>query len=129
MSTVLTTERLLRAIDELAAASLPRWGLEGADLTLINHSENWTYRVMPKGAARPVILRVHREGYHTINGIRSELAWMRALQAEGGVQTPQAIPGRDGEDIQSVTHPILGTPRQCVLFEFIDGIEPPQDNL
>jgi Ser/Thr protein kinase RdoA (MazF antagonist) len=129
MSGMLTTEQVLKAVDEVAAASLPRWGLGGAELTLINHSENWTYKVMPKGATRPVILRVHREGYHTIDGIRSELAWMRALQAEGGVKTPQAIPGKDGQDIQSVIHPALASPRQCVLFEFIDGIEPPQQNL
>jgi Ser/Thr protein kinase RdoA (MazF antagonist) len=129
MSGMLTTEQLLKAVDEVAVASLPRWGLEGAQLTLINHSENWTYKVMPKGAPRPVILRVHREGYHSENGIRSELAWMRALQAEGGVKTPQAIPGKDGADIQSVAHPALNRPRHCVLFEFIDGIEPPMDNL
>ncbi|WP_374653671.1 phosphotransferase enzyme family protein [Dongia sp.] len=129
MSGMLTTEQLLRAIDELAAAALPRWGLGGAELTLINHSENWTYRVTPVGAARPVILRVHRDGYHSVEGIRSELAWMRALQAEAGVKTPQAIPGIDGADIQTVAHPVLVTPRNCVLFEFIDGIEPPQGNL
>ena len=116
-------------IAEVAAASLTRWGLEGADLTLINHSENWTYRVRPKNGARPVILRVHRAGYHSLNGIRSELAWMRALQAEAGVKTPQAIPGRDGSDIQSVMHPALSEQRHCVLFELIDGIEPPQHDL
>ena len=129
MSGVLTTEQLLRVIDELAAASLSRWGLGGAELKLINHSENWTYRVTPKDAARPVILRVHREGYHSLNGIRSELAWMCALQAEARVKTPQAIPAQDGSDIQTVSHPSLSSPRNCVLFEFIDGIEPPQDNL
>ncbi len=74
-----------------------------------------------------MILRVHRPGYHTVNGIRSELAWMRALQAEGGVPTPQAIPGRDGQDVQAVAHPALATPRNCVLFEFIEGEEPRQD--
>jgi Ser/Thr protein kinase RdoA (MazF antagonist) len=116
-------------IDELAAAALARWGLAGSELALINHSENWTYRVMPQGAARPVILRVHRDAYHTTEGIRSELAWMRALQAEAAVKTPQAIPGRDGQDIQWVELPGLGVARNCVLFEFIDGIEPPPDQL
>ncbi len=79
-------------------------------------------------ARGPVILRVHREGYHSVNGIRSELAWMRALQAEGGVLTPQAIPGKDGQDIQTrLASALCPAPRNCVLFEFIDGIEPPQD--
>ncbi len=116
-------------IDQLAASALPRWGLGGAELTLINHSENWTYRVLPEGAGRPVILRVHREAYHTTDGIRSELAWMRALQAEAGVKTPQAIAGLDGADIQFVAPPGLGVSRNCVLFELIDGVEPPPDQL
>jgi Ser/Thr protein kinase RdoA (MazF antagonist) len=129
MSSALTTDMSSPSIDELAAAALHRWGMEGAALTLINHSENWTYRVIPRGAARPVILRVHRDAYHTEAGIRSELAWMRALQAEAGVKTPQAITGKDGADIQWVEHPRQGPARNCVLFEFIDGVEPPQDNL
>jgi Ser/Thr protein kinase RdoA (MazF antagonist) len=120
-------EVLMQSIGRLAEAALPRWGLGGADLRMINHSENTTYRVTPAGGGKPVILRVHRPGYHSIDGIRSELAWMRALQAEGGVQTPQAIPGVDGADIQTVTHPGLSGPRNCVLFDFIEGEEPRQD--
>src|SRR5690242_2737122 len=121
-------DEILGGVDRLAAAALDRWGLAGAPLQMVNHSENVTYLVTPPAAPK-VILRVHREDYHTVNGIRSELAWMRALQAEAGVKTPQAIPALDGTDIQTVAHPALNNPRNCVLFEFIDGIEPPQDNL
>src|SRR6185295_5065621 len=105
MSGLLTQDQLLQAVGQVAETALPRWGLAGAALKRINHSENTTYLVTPKNGSRPVILRVHREGYHSVNGIRSELAWMRALQAEAGVLTPQAIPGQDGQDIQSVSHP------------------------
>ncbi len=129
MSYPLTPTQLTPIITELAISALPRWNLNGAHAVLINHSENWTYRVELTDAPRPLILRVHRAGYHSLNGIRSELAWMRALQAEAGVKTPQAILGRDGLDIQIVSHPALESPRHCVLFEFIDGVEPPQDNL
>ena len=128
MSEMLSHESLMRSIGLLAEAALPRWGLAGADLKMINHSENTTYRVSPANGGKPVILRVHRPGYHTVDGIRSELAWMRALQAEGGVPTPQAIPARDGQDVQSVAHPSLSTPRNCVLFHFIEGAEPQQDH-
>jgi Ser/Thr protein kinase RdoA (MazF antagonist) len=128
MSEMLSHESLMQSIGLLAEAALPRWGLEGAALKMINHSENTTYRVQPAGGGKPVILRVHRPGYHSVDGIRSELAWMRALQAEGGVPTPQAIPARDGKDVQTVAHPSLSTPRNCVLFEFIEGAEPQQDH-
>ena len=111
MSERLSHERLMLSIGQLAEAALPRWDLAGARLKMINHSENTTYRVEPAHGGKPVILRVHREGYHTVDGIRSELAWMRALQAEAGVHTPQAITGKDGQDIQTVAHRSLPTPR------------------
>jgi Ser/Thr protein kinase RdoA (MazF antagonist) len=133
MSGILTHEQLLQAVGQVAEAALPRWGLGGATLRMINHSENTTYLATPKSTgpngAQPVILRVHREGYHSVNGIKSELAWMHALQRESNVQTPQAIAGLDGEEIQSVAHPSLPRPRNCVLFHLIDGQEPAQENL
>jgi Ser/Thr protein kinase RdoA (MazF antagonist) len=118
------SEQLQRAGEEFAHAALARWGLRDCALRFVNHSENTTYFATPPGAAEPVVLRVHREGYHTLDGIRSELAWMRALEAEAGVRTPQAIPGLDGADVQTVAHPSLPRPRQCVLFAFIAGAEP-----
>src|SRR5262245_18119207 len=111
MSGLLTHEQLLQVVGEVAEAALPRWGLGGASLRMINHSENTTYRVTPADGSRPVILRVHCEGYHSVNGIKSELAWMHALQADAGVLTPQAIRGEDGEEIQSVSHRSLPRPR------------------
>jgi Ser/Thr protein kinase RdoA (MazF antagonist) len=129
LSAPLGIAELERAIGRLASSALGRWGLEGAALKMINHSENVTYLVTPADSAAPVILRVHREGYHTLNGIRSELAWMHALQSEAGVKTPQAIPGIDGEEVQVVSHPALSTPRNCVLFAFIEGEEPKLGNL
>jgi Ser/Thr protein kinase RdoA (MazF antagonist) len=129
MRALATYQSLLQAIETLAIAALPRWGLARASVRLVNHSENATYFVTAPGAAAPVVLRVHREDYHTVDGIRSELAWMRALEAEAGVKTPQAIPGLDGKDVQTVAHPALPRPRNCVLFAFIEGEEPAQDQL
>lgn len=124
-----THDDLMLGIAALAAAALPRWGFAGAAIRLVNHSENTTYFVTRPGVPAPVVLRVHREDYHTVDGIRSELAWMRALEAEADVRTPQAIPGLDGQDVQTVTHPALPRPRNCVLFAFIEGEEPRQDRL
>lgn len=127
MTAAASHDEMPHGIESLARAALPRWGLGNAELRLINRTENATYLVAPRGPGRPAVLRVHREGYHTRNGIRTELAWMRALQSEAGVKTPQAIPGLDGEDIQIVAHPSLSGSRHCVIFEFIEGVEPAAD--
>ncbi len=56
---------------------LPRYGIAAdAPLRLINRSENATWM-----AGDRLVLRVHRQGYHTAAEIASELAWLQALQA------------------------------------------------
>jgi Ser/Thr protein kinase RdoA (MazF antagonist) len=118
----------IRHLGEVAARALPHWDVSpDARLTLLNISENATYRVDDPGAAEPVILRVHRTGYHTRDAVRTELAWMKALKEEAGVETPQAIPSRDGELIRSVATPALGEERFVVMFAFIEGREPDAD--
>lgn len=130
MTAPLSHADLMNALDGLARAALPRWGLgPEARLTLLNHSENTTYRIDDPGLKEPLILRVHREGYHTVNGIRSELAWMEDLRARGGVITPRPIPGLDSDPIQQILWPALPRPRCCVMFEFIAGTEPSEEDL
>ncbi len=120
-------------IDHLTSVALravPYWGVsEAAKLTLLNISENATYRVDDPAHDRPRILRVHRTGYHTLNGVRTELAWMKALQDEAGVETPQAIPAADGELIRTVATPALDEKRFVVMFAFIEGEEPDESDL
>jgi Ser/Thr protein kinase RdoA (MazF antagonist) len=120
----------IRHLGQVAARALGYWDVStDARLTLLNISENATYRVDDPGAAEPLILRVHRTGYHTRDAVRSELAWMKALKEEAGVQTPQAIPCRDGELIRSVATPALGEERFVVMFAFIEGREPDAGDL
>ena len=73
---------------------LPRYGLDrDAPLVLINRSENETW--MAGDAA--LILRVHRQGYHTGAEIASELAWLQALQ---GLRCVRPVAARDGGLLQ-----------------------------
>lgn len=114
------TERLeLIAGDALLAFGLPAQ----ARLTLLNISENATYRVDGDGAGQPSVLRVHRPGYHTREAILSELAWVRALRADGVVATPAVLPARDGRLVVAGRHPD-GEQRNAVRFAWVDGVEP-----
>ena len=78
-------------MSDLIARALPIYGLaEDTPLTLLNRSENETWR------AGPLILRLHRQGYHTKPEIASELAWLTALQDLPGLNTVRPIPGAQG---------------------------------
>jgi Ser/Thr protein kinase RdoA (MazF antagonist) len=107
---------------ELVAAALARFGLSlgpGASATFVRHGENTTYRVATDDG-RQFALRIDRPGYQTIEATRSELAWMDSLR-ESGVRTPSAVPGVDGDPVQTVS--MADDPaRTTVMFDWINGV-------
>jgi Ser/Thr protein kinase RdoA (MazF antagonist) len=102
-------------------------GMPDAALTLLNVSENATYR-LDASDGRRVVLRVHRTGYHTRDAIQSELAWVRSLRDEQVVSTAPVVPTPDGREVVGVRHP-GGEERFVVAFEWMDGVHPPEDRL
>ena len=126
--TISDTDQLPDLAD-LALSALSLWDVPASSrLRLINLSENATYLVEAPGGYRSV-LRLHREGYHSRRAIECELAWMTALDRDGGVATPRPIAGRDGAFIQAHGTTVL-PPRHLVMFEWLEGAEPdPDDDL
>jgi Ser/Thr protein kinase RdoA (MazF antagonist) len=118
-------EQQLERLKQLAVAALAHYELPpGATVEMINLSENATYRVDDPGSARRWAMRVHREGYHSKAAIASELAWLTALRRDGAAITPIPRPGRDGALVQTVAHPLMPRPRNVVLFDWEEGLEP-----
>ena len=112
----------------LANESLELWDLPaGSKARLINVSENETFLVEAPDGFKS-ILRIHREDYHTETAIACEHAWSRSLNEEGGVKTPDILPGRNGSMIQSATSTALGQKRYLAMFEFVEGSEPDQQD-
>jgi Ser/Thr protein kinase RdoA (MazF antagonist) len=67
---------------DLLTRALPAFGLPpDTPLTLLNRSENETWR------AGPLVLRLHRPGYHRRDEIEAELAWLTALGDVPGLAT------------------------------------------
>ena len=121
-------EEKLRRLQNLATASLAHYDLPpGAQASLINLSENATYRVDAPDVEARWALRVHREGYHSKNAIASELAWLTALREDGAVLTPTPVTGSDGEFIQTVHHADLTNPHHVVLSNWETGEEPDEE--
>lgn len=84
-----------------ARAALPAYGRDlDAPLRLLSLSENATYQVCDDD---PIVLRVHRPGYHSVQAIRSELAWMAALRSDTVVKTPELVHSDTGLDVVTAT--------------------------
>lgn len=105
-------------MSDLLRHALPVYGLpEDTPLTLLNRSENETWR------AGDLVLRLHRQGYHTKPEIASELAWLTALQDLPGLNAVRPISGAQG-----LVTELEG--RFLVAFAPIDGQElQPGDDL
>ncbi|MER5421440.1 phosphotransferase enzyme family protein [Streptosporangium roseum] len=117
---------VLARVHDAAREAVRIHGLPDAEVTLVNVSENATYRVDDPATGARSILRVHRLGYHATPAILSELAWLEALREEAGVRTPRVLPAPDGSRVVTVPG---AWPRDCVMFEFLPGAEPPRERL
>ena len=116
--------------DEIARSALRHYPVDrSAPLTLLNISENATFAVDDPATGRRTVLRVHRPGYHSLESIEAELAWLDALRTEAGIRTPQILPSVYGKRVVSVPAGAAAEPRHVVLFEHLPGTEPPDDDL
>jgi Ser/Thr protein kinase RdoA (MazF antagonist) len=102
-----------------AAEALAAFPVAVRSLELVNVSENIAWRVTDD-ADRRYVLRLHRPGYHTLDELISERAWIRALDA-AGIQVPQGIPTRDGAEYATVRVAATGETRHAGLAHWTDG--------
>ena len=110
-----------------AESLLAEWGLSPQTrVSLLNVSENATFRADDPQAGAPVVLRVHRPGYHTSREIESELAWIQDLRERNVAEIPAPLPCASGGHIASFD--LDGAPRDVVAFAFVEGHEPAPDS-
>jgi Ser/Thr protein kinase RdoA (MazF antagonist) len=106
-------------LHRMALTAVSHWPFECTRIEPIKVRENAVYAVHLANGRR-VVLRIHRLGYHSDEALRSELAWMRALRADG-IEVPQVIPSRSGNEFERIGCEGVPGPRQVDVFEWIDG--------
>ncbi len=120
MSDLATEIEKLRLGLQVAA---PRWGMpEDAEIRFLSQSENTTFLAIDPSSDARLILRVHRPGYHTLDEIRSEIAWIHALIADRVIETPEPIRDGDGAFLRSLA--LDDSTRYVAAFAYMSGHEP-----
>lgn len=113
-------ETVDRTFAPAARAALKAFPIDARDLTLVSLSENVTFKVTDGRDGQAYVLRLHRPGYHTLDELVSERAWIRAL-ADAGIDVPEAVPARDGQDYVPVTIPATGEQRFAGMASWTEG--------
>ena len=112
-------EAIGRTFTPAAEAALKSFPIDASDLALVSLAENVTFKVTDRAGAA-YVLRLHRPGYHTLEELVSERAWIRAL-AESDIDVPGALPARDGRDYVPVIVPATGEQRYAGMLRWTEG--------
>lgn len=110
--------------ERYARAALAQYDIgEDTTLTLVNVSENHTFRADDPSTGRSYAVRVHRPGYHSAAAIESELLWIDALRDDDVIGSVVPITARNGNRVVRAEIP-ASDPRNVVVFEWVAGAPP-----
>lgn len=100
-----------------AKSALKEWNIEADSVSLEAVSENITFKVSVEDS-KAFVLRFHRPGYHSLEALKSERVWTKALR-ESGLDCPVGISTPNGDDY--VRLPMCGEMRNAGLAEWVEG--------
>ena len=113
-------ETVGRTFTPAALAALKSFPIDADDLALVSLAENVTFKVVDRRDGGAYVLRLHRPGYHSLDELVSERAWIRAL-ADAGIDVPSSVSARDGRDYVPVTIPATGEQRFAGMVRWTEG--------
>lgn len=122
----LTHRGQVARMKRLAERALHAYDVGQARLTPLAHLYNTTFRVDTPAGER-YVLRIHTTystalyPAHSLEVVRSELAWLAALQRDTDLVVPDPVPTRDGALLTVVEVEGVPEPRICVLFRWVEG--------
>ncbi len=117
--TVDESEPEIQDIKALAEVAVTQWDLGKVNLKLLKHRENSVFKVTTQDGTR-YALRIHRNDYHNVQQLNSELMWMGALNKDG-IKTPQVMATKNGKTVLPVSHPRVQGSRHCSLLSWVEG--------
>ena len=109
------------AYTEAAWAALQHFPVTADSVELFSASENLTFRVTTKVGNTDYVLRLHRPGYCSIEELRSERLWTRALK-DTGVTLQDAVETNDGGYYALVDIPGIDEQRYAGMTTWQEGV-------
>lgn len=112
-------------LEQMARIALRNFDLPPANLKLLAHMQNTTFRVTA-GDER-YVLRTHPPGdkpgdlARSVASVRSEMEWLAALRRDTDLVVPEPVPTRDGALVTVVGTDAVPEPRMCVLMRWVEG--------
>ena len=104
-----------------ALEALQAFPIQLGDIQPICHSENVTFRIIPRDSQTHYALRLHRPGYNSRAELNSERQWTRALK-EAGLAVPESLTTLTGHHFHPVNIHTTGELRLSGMTTWLPGI-------
>ena len=103
-----------------ALEALNAFPIQLEDIQTICHSENVTFRIIPRDSQTHYALRLHRPGYNSLTELNSERQWTRALK-EAGLAVPESLTTIKGHHFYPVDIHATGERRLSGMTTWLEG--------
>lgn len=124
-----TQSEHFKLTDQLAEKSLHLYHCsDKTSYRLLNYSENTTYLLEDPVYQKKTILRINRPGYHSKEGLMSEMMWLQDIIRNSSIIVPKPIRGLNGELVQELKLDIDGPVHHCTMFTYLMGSQPDEEN-
>ncbi len=100
-------------------------------VSYLTASENQIYLINDHHSSKRYVMRINsgRLAYHNAEQIHSEMMWLDALGADTDIIVPKVLAAKDGSWVQELSIPGKDKPSYAVVYSFLDGVEPPEEEL
>lgn len=116
----------LEVFDEYAKDALKKFGMsESCTAKRLQVSENITYLVKNKATgANESVLRISRPGYHSLEELYAEIAWLKEIKKYTPIRVASPIKGENGGEVQLLHCWMEDSTYAGVMYEFLEGKQP-----
>lgn len=118
--TLLNRRRQVARLRRSAISVLGTFGLDGAQLRLVAHDYNTTFRVHAANGDR-FALRINLNATRPTDEVRAEAAWVEAIAMQTDVLVPTPRRTIDGDLVATAACDDLDRPVSVVVYSWLDG--------
>jgi len=104
-----------------ALEALEAFPIQLEDVQPVCHSENVTFRIIPRDSQTHYALRLHRPGYNSLTELNSERQWTSALK-QAGLAVPESLTTFKGHHFYPVNIETTGERRLSGMTTWLAGI-------
>ena len=111
-----------RRLRPIAKQVLDEYGIEPTKLRQITEAANTIFRVSTRGAGEFVLRMTAPKSCHGAGEIRSEAAWLHALDENTDIGIPAPVARLDGDYVAEVSVSCAADSICCALYRWVPGV-------